>query len=68
MGPATNILGRTACSFADELHRFCWRNDGDTLVVAEREEMLPVAGYDQIGVGSERTGKHVIIIGIVGPQ
>lgn len=60
------LFSRAACSFADDLHRVCRRNDGDTLVAAEREQMLLVAGDDQISVGGDRTGEHMIIIGIVG--
>ena len=36
---------------------------GDALILAQREQ-VPVAGDDELSFGGERTGEHVIIIGI----
>jgi hypothetical protein len=41
--------------------KFCRSDDGDAIVVAEGEEVLAVAGDDQVGAALDRTFEHPIV-------
>jgi hypothetical protein len=59
--PAIAGVGASGCGNAFE--GFCWRDDGDALVVLEVEQ-IGIAGDDQFGVTAKRDGEHEIIIGV----
>ena len=52
-----------ASGLGDEGERFCGAHDADAVIGLEVEKMR-VAGDDKVGLGGQRAGKHVIVVGI----
>lgn len=49
----------------DDLQSLSGIDDADALIAAQRQQMLAITGDDEIGLGGERTGKYMVIVGIV---
>jgi hypothetical protein len=50
----------------EPLRRFERRDDRDTFVASQRQQIASIARCDQVGAGGKRCGQHVIVIGIAG--
>lgn len=50
----------------DALHRLNRCDDRDALIVPTEAEQMLVPGDDEIGLGRDGTGEHMIVVGIVG--
>lgn len=57
-------VGSTICG-THATQGVCGGKDGDTLVLVQGEPMR-VTGDDELGFSHERTGEHVVIVGIGG--
>lgn len=50
---------------SDSLDRLRRRENGNALGASQRERIV-IAGDDEIGLGGERTGEHLVVVGIAG--
>ena len=51
---------------ADALHPLRRCDDGNVLILPTQVEQMLVAGNDEVGLGGQRAGEHMIVVRIVG--
>ena len=61
--PVAKKCDRSAARLGDERERLARREDADGAKRIEGPQIL-IAGDDEAGVGGERTGEHLIVVGI----